>query len=56
MVQGAYPDPAIYYRDHVIQGPDAFVALARDFDDYPPVMIGKLLREIDQEMILGEVR
>ncbi len=56
MVQGAYPDPASYYRDHVIQGPGAFVALARDFNDYPSVMISKLLREIDQEMILGKVK
>jgi Ca-activated chloride channel family protein len=56
VVQGAVPDPVAYYRDHVVQGPGAFVALARDFDDYPSVMIGKLLREIDQEMILGEAR
>ena len=56
MVQGAYPDPVPYYRDHVIQGPGAFVALARDYDDYPPVIIGKLLREIDQEMVLGEAQ
>lgn len=56
VVEGAVPDPVAYYRDHVIQGPGAFVARARDFDDYPSVMIGKLLREIDQEMILGEVR
>lgn len=54
VVQGAFPDPAPYYRKNVIQGPGAFVALARDFDDYPSVMIGKLLRELDQEMILGE--
>jgi hypothetical protein len=54
VVQGAYPDPVPYYRDHVIQGPGAFVAMARDFDDYPSVMISKLLREIDQEMVLGE--
>jgi hypothetical protein len=56
VVQGAFPDPAPYYREHVIQGPGAFVALARNFDDYPSVMIGKLLREIDLEMILGEGR
>ena len=56
VVQGAFPDPVPYYRDHVIQGPGAFVAMARDFDDYPPVIIGKLLREIDQEMVLGEAR
>ena len=56
VVQGAYPDPVPYYREHVIQGPGAFVALARDFYDYPAVMIAKLLREIDQEMILGAAR
>ena len=54
VIQGAFPDPAPYYRNHVVQGPGAFVALARDYDDYPSVIIGKLLREIDQEMILGE--
>lgn len=56
VVQGAYPDPVPYYREHVIQGPGAFVAMARDFDDYPSVMIGKLLREIDHQMILGDGR
>jgi hypothetical protein len=53
-IQGATPDPAEYYRRNVIHGPGAFLALARDFDDYPSVIIGKLLREIDQEMIMGE--
>jgi len=55
-IQGAVPDPAEYYRRHVIQGPGAFLALARDFDDYPAVIIGKLLHEIDQEMIMGDRR
>ncbi len=53
VVQGAFPDPAPYYRDYVIQGPGAFLALARHFDDYPSVIIGKLLREIGHELILG---
>jgi Ca-activated chloride channel family protein len=53
VVQGAVPDPAPYYRDHVIQGPGAFLALARNYGDYPSVIIGKLLREIDQDLILG---
>lgn len=53
VIQGAFPDPAIYYRRHVMQGPDAFVALARDFDDYPAVIIGKLLREVATEMVVG---
>ena len=56
VVQGATPDPVPYYRDHVIQGPGAFLAQARDFDDYPSVIIGKLLREIDQELIVGDAR
>ncbi len=52
-IQGAYPDPAIYYTVEVMHGPGAFVALARDFLDYPPVIVGKLLREIDAPMIVG---
>lgn len=56
VIQGAYPNPAIYYRRYVMQGPNAFVAMARDFDDYPSVIIGKLLREIGQDMILGDAR
>lgn len=55
-IQGAIPDPAEYYRRNVIQGPGAFLVLARDFDDYPSAIIGKLLREIDQEMIMGDGR
>jgi hypothetical protein len=56
VVAGAVPDPVAYYRQHVIQGPGAFLAVARDYDDYPAVIIGKLLREIDQQMVLGEAR
>ncbi|MEM7668680.1 MAG: DUF1194 domain-containing protein [Pseudomonadota bacterium] len=56
VILGAYPNPAIYYRRHVMQGPEAFVALARDFSEYRDVMIGKLLREINVEMILGDGR
>lgn len=56
VIQGAAPDPVAYYRAEVIQGPGAFLALARDYDDYPAVIIGKLLREIDQEMVLGGAR
>jgi len=56
VIQGAYPNPAIYYRTYVMQGPDAFIAMARDFDDYPSVIIGKLLRETSQELIIGDAR
>lgn len=53
VIQGAFPNPAIYYREHVMQGPESFVALARDFSDYRAVMAGKLMREINTELILG---
>lgn len=56
VITGAVPDPVAYYRRHVIQGPGAFLALARDYDDYPAVIIGKLLREIGEEMVLGAAR
>lgn len=55
-IQGAEPDPAEYYREHVMHGQGAFVVTARYFEDYPPVIIGKLLREISAEMVLGEAR
>ncbi|MEM9146754.1 MAG: DUF1194 domain-containing protein [Pseudomonadota bacterium] len=53
VVQGAYPNPVIHYRSHVMQGAEAFVAMARDFDDYPPVIIGKLLRELEVQSVIG---
>lgn len=56
VVLGAVPDPALYYREHVMQGPGAFVAMARTFEDYQPVMVGKLIREVSHEMIVGEAR
>ncbi len=56
VIQGAYPNPAIYYREHVMQGPESFVALARDFEDYRLVMVGKLMREVGAEMIVGDNR
>ncbi|MEO1721331.1 MAG: DUF1194 domain-containing protein [Pseudomonadota bacterium] len=55
VILGAYPNPAIYYRGYVMQGPNAFVAIARTFDYYRRVMIGKLLREIETQLILGRV-
>lgn len=56
VVQGEYPNPAIFYRAQVMHGPDAFVAMARDFTDYPSVIIGKLLREIAAESVMGALR
>jgi hypothetical protein len=36
----------IYYRDHVIIGPDAFIEPARDFEDYVRAIREKLLKEL----------
>jgi Protein of unknown function (DUF1194) len=36
----------LYYADHVIGGPDAFVVTAADYDDFARAMRLKLLREI----------
>ena len=54
VIQGAQPDPAVYYRRHVLHGPEAFMVLAQDFSDYRTAMIDKLLRELNAEMMLGQ--
>ena len=54
VILGADPDPLPYYRNHVIFGPKAFVAVASDFRDYRRAMEGKLIREISDTMILGK--
>jgi Ca-activated chloride channel family protein len=53
VIRGAQPDPVAHYRAEVIAGPGAFVEVARDFTDYPRAILRKLLREIDQPMILS---
>lgn len=53
VIRGADPDPVPYYQTQVVHGPGAFIAIARDFEDYRTVMKSKLLREIDAELILG---
>ncbi len=35
-----------YYRDEVISGPDAFLEIARDYDDFARAFLRKLRREI----------
>ena len=53
-MRGADPDPVAHYRTEVIAGPGAFVEIAEGFDDYPRAILRKLLREIDQPMIVSE--
>lgn len=45
-IRGASPDPADYYRDHLIHGPGAFVEVADGFADYARAILRKLLREL----------
>jgi hypothetical protein len=54
VIRGADPDPVAHFRAQVIAGPGAFVEVADDFTDYPRAILRKLLREIDQPLILSE--
>ena len=45
-IRGAEPDPAIYYRDHVLHGPGAFLEVIDSYQSYPPAILRKLLREL----------
>jgi hypothetical protein len=54
VIRGADPDPVAHYRQHVIAGAGAFVEVAENFSDYPRAILRKLLREIDQPMILSD--
>jgi Ca-activated chloride channel family protein len=56
VIRGADPDPVAHYRAEVIAGPGAFVEIAENFEDYPRAILRKLLREIDQPMILSDAK
>lgn len=47
-------DLADYFRDRIIQGPDAFVEVAFEYEDYAEAMRRKLLRELSVAAI-GQV-
>ena len=54
VIKGADPDPEAYYRTEVIGGPGAFLMVARNgFRDYPDLLIGKLLKEIEPPQFIG---
>jgi len=56
VIDGAFPSPVAEYRDNVIAGPGAFLMVARNgFEDYPDLIRGKLLRELQPEMLLGRL-
>ncbi len=54
VIRGADPDPVAHFRAQVVAGPGAFVEVAADFSDYPRAILRKLLREIDQPLILSD--
>ncbi len=54
VIRGADPDPVAHYRAQVIAGPGAFVEIAESYDDYPEAILRKLLREIDQPLIISK--
>jgi len=56
VIRGADPDPVAHYRTEVITGPGAFVEVAEGFQDYPRAILRKLLREIDQPLILSRAK
>lgn len=56
VIRGADPDPVAHYRAQVIAGPGAFVEIAESFEDYPEAILRKLLREIDQPLIVSDAR
>ena len=55
VIRGADPDPVAHFRSQVIAGPGAFVEIAADYADYPRAILRKLLREIDQPLILSRI-
>ncbi|MEL6793175.1 MAG: DUF1194 domain-containing protein, partial [Pseudomonadota bacterium] len=56
VIKGAEPDPEVHYREQVIHGPGAFVMIARNgFDDYPDLILGKLLRELEPPLFIGAI-
>ena len=54
VIRGDSPDPARYYEKNVVAGPNAFIEIARDFEDYPRAILRKLLREIEQHALISE--
>ena len=53
VIRGAIPDPVPHY-ENVIGGPGAFIEIADGFEDYPRAIRRKLLRELDQNMLVSE--
>ncbi len=49
------PDLDLYYRDQVTGGPDSFVLVAREIEDFAEAMRRKLIREFQYRLLIGLV-
>lgn len=47
------PDLDLYYRDQVTGGPDSFVMVAREIEDFAEAMRRKLIREFEYHPLIG---
>ena len=47
------PDLDLYYRDEVTGGPDSFVMVAREIEDFAEAMRRKLIREFEYRPLIG---
>ena len=47
------PDLDLYYRDEVTGGPDSFVMVAREIEDFAEAMRRKLIREFKYRPLIG---
>ncbi len=53
---GLRPDLVRYYQLHVLRGPEAFVEVAENYEDFARAIRRKLIREIEASMVLGALR
>lgn len=61
ILDGFYPGLHLFYLDHVIGGPGAFVIPAKGFKDFSAAVLNKLIREIagleaGNDVAMGEAR
>lgn len=47
------PELDVYYRDEVAGGPDSFVLVAREIEDFAEAMRLKLIRELEYHPLIG---
>ncbi|MEM7090737.1 MAG: DUF1194 domain-containing protein [Pseudomonadota bacterium] len=55
VIKGDSPDPVKYYEIKVLAGPQSFLEVAQDFEDYPRAILRKLLKEIEQQALISSV-